>query len=88
MSDGLAERLEKILVDQLNHSLEGNEITEDTSLYGKGLGLDSVDVVSLIVRIEDEFNVFFEADEVADSVATFRSLLRAIRVKMGGGATA
>ena len=82
MNDDVAERLKKILVDEAGYSLTIDQIHRSTSLYGKGLGLSSLDVVSLVVRLEDEFNIFFEAEEVAPSVETFGSLLEAIRRKI------
>ncbi len=82
MSDDVAKQLKTILVDQATYTLPADEISDGMSLYGKGLGLSSLDVVALIVRLEDEFNVFFEADEVASSVRTFGTLLGAIRQKL------
>ena len=82
MSDDVAKQLKMILVNHANYTLPAGEISDSTSLYGKGLGLSSLDVVALIVRLEDQFNVFFEADEVASSVQTFGTLLGAIRQKL------
>ena len=82
MTHSVEERLRKVLLAQLDHSLAVDEIGDETSLYGKGLGLDSVDVVSLIVGVEEEFDIFFEAEEIAASVATFGSLARAIEQKL------
>jgi acyl carrier protein len=84
VTDTIKERLKKILVDQLGYSLDSSKIRDDTSLYGKGLGLDSVDVVSLVVKLEEEFDVFFEADEVTASVETFGSMVEAIQQKLSG----
>ena len=52
-SDIVKERLKKILVDQLSYPLGMAHVREDIPLYGKGLGLDSLDVVSLVVRLEN-----------------------------------
>ena len=76
------QRLKKILVDELNYPLNIEQIREDTSLYGKGLGLDSLDAVSLVVRLEEEFDIFFEPEEFAASLETFGSMLRIIRRKL------
>lgn len=82
MTDLIAIRLKKILAEQLHNSLDINTLREDTSLYGKGLGLNSVDIVSLVVKLEEEFDIFFEAEEVTASVATFGSLVQAIQQKI------
>ena len=88
MNDDVAERLKKILVDEAGDSLTVDKIHRYTSLYGKGLGLSSLDVISLVVRLEDEFAILFEADEVAPSVKTFGSLLEAIQRKIAIEGTA
>jgi len=87
-SDIVKERLKKILVDQLSYPLGMAHVREDIPLYGKGLGLDSLDVVSLVVRLENEFDIFFEAEEVIASVETFGSLFRAVQQKLGQNGTA
>jgi acyl carrier protein len=54
------------------------------SLYGRGLGLDSLDAVSLITRLEEEFEVFFEHTEIGPSLESFGALLRTIEQKRRG----
>ncbi len=82
MADNTEERLKKVLVDQLNYALEIEQIREDTSLYGKGLGLNSLDLVSLVVSVEDEFDIFLEAENLVSSMETFGRLLLTIRQKL------
>ena len=76
------ERVKKILVEQLGYPLIREQIGDRTSLYGKGLGLDSADLLSLLVRLEDEFGIIFDSDEVADALETVASLVEIIRVKL------
>ncbi len=85
----MKDRIKRILVEQLKYPLSMDQIYENTPLYGKGLGLDSLDLVSLVVRLENEFDIFFEADEVSASVENFGSLLRAVQqaVSRDGAAT-
>lgn len=83
MSDqALRERLCRILADQLNGQVSQAQIRDDTALHGKGLGLSSLDLVSLVVKLEEEFDVFLEADEVAEGVQTFGTLLRTLGNKI------
>jgi acyl carrier protein len=82
MTDVIKERLKKVLAEQLGYRLDMSRVQENTSLYGKGLGLGSVDVVSLIVRLEEEFDIFFEAEEIAATVKTFGSVVEAIQQKL------
>jgi acyl carrier protein len=68
-------RLKALLVDQLPYRLDPERILPTSVLHGRGLGLSSLDLVTLIMRVEEEFDVFFEADEMSDAVATFGALL-------------
>jgi hypothetical protein len=43
--------------------------------------------MALIVQIEDVFNIYFEDEEIAVSVGTFGTLVRAVRRKCAGGGT-
>jgi acyl carrier protein len=81
-NDNVRERLKTVLINQLGFPLRPERIREETSLYGKGLGLDSVDVVSLITRLEEEFDIFFEPEEIGASVKTFGFLLRSVQKKL------
>ena len=82
MNNIVEEQVKKILAKQSSYVLDTEKLRSDTSLYGKGLGLNSLDVVSLIVRLEEEFEIFFEAEEVTTSVENFGSLLRAVQHKL------
>jgi len=66
----ITERLYKLLIEKLMLSVEPDEISEDTSLFGLGLGLDSVDALEIVVGIEQEFGVSV-SDEDMDA---FRSI--------------
>jgi acyl carrier protein len=82
MTDMLQEQLKELLADQLGYPLDVAKIREDTSLYGKGMGLDSVDVISFVVRLEEKFEIFFEAEEVVPSMATFGALVQTVYQKL------
>lgn len=51
------ERLKKMLVAQLNLDRDPGKIGDGEPLFRKGLGLDSVDSLEIIVAIEREFKV-------------------------------
>lgn len=88
MTNSIEERLKQVVVDQLDYPMARERIGRTTSLYGKGLGLSSLDVVSLIVRLEEEFGIFFDPGEIAPSLENFGALLRMIQKKhnQDGGA--
>jgi acyl carrier protein len=81
-TDNIAPRLKAVLIHELGFPLSPERIREETSLYGKGLGLDSVDVITLITRLEEEFDIFFGPEEIGPSVKTFGSLLGSVREKL------
>lgn len=81
--DGLQRRLKNVLAEEVGYRSEMAVFDDDTSLRGRGLELDSVDVIALVMRVEEEFEIFFEDDELAKSVETVESLARAVRSKLG-----
>ena len=46
------------------------------------MGLDSVDVIAFVVRLEEKFEIFFEAEEVVPSMATFGALVQTVYQKL------
>lgn len=69
MTENIHDRLKHIIVETLNlDDITPEEIGNDQSLFGTGLGLDSIDVLELVVRIEKEYNVKIENSEIAKKV--------------------
>ena len=68
--EGLMHQLKSTLIEHLALSLTPEEISEDTTLFGTGLGLDSVDALQVAMAIEADF----EISVADDDVASFRSL--------------
>jgi acyl carrier protein len=50
-------RIRRLLIVSLGLRREPDEIDPDTSLFGTGLGIDSVDAVEIVVALEIEFGV-------------------------------
>ena len=59
------EKVKEIIVEQL--SLEESEVNEDTSF--EKLGLDSLDIVELLMAIEEEFGIEIKAEEAGKTVS-------------------
>jgi len=70
MSDTLG-RLKEILITRLKLKIGADQIKEDTTLFGPdGLGLDSIDVLELVVGIKKEFGVEIVDRQTAEKVFT------------------
>jgi acyl carrier protein len=63
-------RLKQDLIQRLSLPFTEEDLHEDISLIGSGLGLDSLDALEVILGIEQEFNVKVEEGNI--------SLLRSI----------
>jgi acyl carrier protein len=56
-SDALKAELKQAIVRGLRLPLSPSEIGDDVSLFGDGLGLDSIDVLELVLELERSFGV-------------------------------
>ena len=83
----LEDRMRRIMADQTGDAVSWEEIQLDTPIIGRGIGLTSLDAVSLMIRIENEFDLFLDAEEFASSLESFGSLVKAIRGKIEAAAT-
>ncbi len=67
----IAERAEVLkiiktdLITRLNLPYEPEDLHEDISLLGSGLGLDSLDALEVILGIEHSFDVKVEEDNIS-----------------------
>ena len=71
--EDLKTKLKEQIIEQLNledHTV--NDIDNDMSLFGEGLGLDSIDALELIVLLENNYNIQLTDPEAGKSV--FRSI--------------
>ena len=53
----VCEQIKSMIVSRLDLEVDPNWITDDQPLFGRGLELDSLDVLELYVAIESEFDV-------------------------------
>lgn len=70
------EKLKKILVEDLNlEDLTPGDIDENAPLFGEGLGLDSLDVVELVVIVQKHFGIeIHNMDEAKGAFQSVRTL--------------
>jgi acyl carrier protein len=62
-----------LIVYTLNLDVSPDEIQPDASLYGDGLGLDSIDILEVALVVSKRFGFQLRADN-ADNVSIFSSL--------------
>jgi len=86
-SEALCEFLKKMIIETLK--LEGvtiEGIDSNVPLFRKGLGLDSIDALELVVAIEKIFNVIIEDEEVGKKAfASINALTKFIQKKYKQG---
>jgi acyl carrier protein len=61
----IEERVKKVIIERLQISMSDRDLARETPLIGKGLGLDSVGILELVVGIEEEFDVVLDDSEIS-----------------------
>jgi acyl carrier protein len=68
MDNGLHLRIKEVIVRSLRLQMSPAEIADDVTLFGEGLGLDSIDALELVLEIERTFGVAVGDEETAKRV--------------------
>ena len=66
--DTLKEDIKRALVESLRLPISADEIENGMSLFGEGLGLDSIDVLEFVLEMERRFGVSITDDETGQRV--------------------
>lgn len=74
INEPIIQRLKKILVKQLNIDRDPGKIPDDEPLFKKGLGLDSVDSLEIVVAIEREFKVAINSKNLKKPETVFKTV--------------
>jgi acyl carrier protein len=67
-SETLKEEIKRALVESLRLPISVDEIGNSMSLFGEGLGLDSIDILELVLEMERRFGVSITDDETGQRV--------------------
>ncbi len=59
----ICRQLRRMIVDRLDLPIDADWISNDQPIFGRGLELDSVDTLELILGIESEFDVSLTEDD-------------------------
>jgi acyl carrier protein len=77
--------IKAMLAELYLEDIREEDLTEDTALFGEGLGLDSIDSVELVVIVEKHFKVAIQdADEARKAFASLGILVSFIQERMPG----
>ncbi|MEO6237210.1 MAG: phosphopantetheine-binding protein [Vicinamibacterales bacterium] len=83
MSDALRTEIKQALVRCLRLPMQPDEIGDDVSLFADGLGLDSIDVLEIVLELERAFGVTIADQETGttalQSVNTIAAFIEASR---------
>lgn len=61
----IIEKIQRLLVENLNLPYEPDQIHPDTPLFNTGLALDSIDAVEIVVLVEQEFGCSIEESNIS-----------------------
>ncbi|MBK9263432.1 MAG: acyl carrier protein [Polyangiaceae bacterium] len=61
--EDILDRVRKLLIQHALLNRSPDEIDPDVALFGTGLGLDSLDVVEVVIGVEVEFGIKFPNEE-------------------------
>ena len=81
MSDDLHDRIKKVMIEELMLQVKPEDIADDAPIFGpEGLGLDSVDVLQLVIALEKNFGLkISEGDATKEMLKSVSSIGDAIR---------
>lgn len=83
MSDALHAEIKQAIVRSLRLPITADQIADDVPLFGEGLGLDSIDVLELVLELERSFGVSITDEQtgarVLQSVNTIAAFVEAQR---------
>lgn len=80
--DDVLSALKEVLVDRLK--VEADTITEDANLF-EDLGLDSIDLMTVVMAVEERFSIEVSDDELED-VTTLGQAADLLSTKVGTSA--
>ncbi|HEX9830799.1 MAG: acyl carrier protein [Thermodesulfobacteriota bacterium] len=84
MSEEIKKRIKKVLVQKLLQDFSSEDIKDDTSLIGLGVGVDSVATLEFVVALEEEFQISIDEKEInPELLATIRTISDYISTRTG-----
>ena len=76
-------RIREILNEGLKLAVNGDSLGEEVGLLGRGIGLDSIEVLQVVAATEEEFGLTIDDDELRpEYFFTLGSLVTFIQVRL------
>jgi acyl carrier protein len=66
--EALRAEIKQAIIRSLRLPITAAEIGDDLPLFGEGLGLDSIDVLELVLELERAFNASIKDEETGERV--------------------
>ena len=80
--EDLIKELKQRIIENMKLEITPDEIDTDAPLFGEGLGLDSIDVLELVVMLDRHYGVkIVNMDEGRKALASVRSIAEYITEK-------
>lgn len=86
--DAVAEKLREVIRDLTFPEADGEVVVQTRLFDRKGLNLDSLDLVELVMEAEETFGIDEIPDDELEHVETFGQLVDLVCGKLGIGAAA
>ena len=68
LSDSLETQVKSAIVRCLKMPIAPGDITDDMTLFGQGLGLDSIDALELVLELQRTFHVVVSDEQMGQRV--------------------
>jgi acyl carrier protein len=65
-ADNLELKIKKLIVKYLDLKIKPEKIKDDDPLFGKGLSLDSIDSLAIMVGLDQEFGITLNEKELTE----------------------
>ncbi len=66
MADSIETSIKKIIVKYLDLKIKPEKIKDNDALFGKGLALDSIDSLAIMVGLDQEFGITLNDKELSE----------------------
>lgn len=84
----LKHRLKELIIEALNlEDVEPEDFADDEPLMDSSMGLDSIDALELVVRVEKEFGIKIKnSEEAREALGSVNALAAFVQARQGANA--